>query len=162
MDIVSYGDLGEYDWVGSTNVIYSFTVADTEYTGRATLYGRHHKTGQVLPIPICYNPNRPEESRLDNLRDVVRGWVYVGLFVLSIDLGVSFFPIYLGLICLFVGFQSVRGRLTTMMQISERRRLFLLLMCILMGLSLIAIGVYMLMDDGFLSQNILWAIWNHD
>lgn len=115
-DIVSYGYSGEYDTVGSTNVTFLFNVAGTEYTDRATLSGRFHKSGQEMPFPIRYNPNQPEKSRLDNLRGDIRGWVLLSLFVLSIDLGLSFFCMFIGFLCIFAGV-AIALRRTSQMQL---------------------------------------------
>ena len=159
VEIVSYGGYGEYDDVGNTNVTYSFNVAGTEYTGQATVGGRHHKPGQELPVPIRFNPNRPAESRLDNLRSSVNGWVLVGLIVLGIDLGFDIIFISFGLIFIYSGL-AYAFRLGALKQFTPLRRGLSSIMCILVGLPIVIAGVYILIKDGFLAQNLLWAFWN--
>lgn len=160
VEIVSYGGSGEYDAVGNTTVTYTYSVEGTDYTGRATIGGRHHKPGQEMPIPSRYNPNRPEESRLADLGGIVRGWVLLGLFVLSIDLGLCFFIVFIGLLCVLAGV-TIAQRGSPQLRLTPLRKILYSIFCILIGLPLVIIGFYELMITGFPSQNILWALWNH-
>jgi len=155
---VSYSDYGELDWNGVTNVTYAYSVSGIEYRGQGTLLGTNHKLGDELRVR--YNSERPDQSRRDNLRDRIGFWAVLGTLTLAIDLGFFVFVISCGLLILFAGIRLLMGH-----QLQRRQwvtsPIFASILCIVLGLPLVALGFFGLIVGGFLGQNILWVLWNH-
>lgn len=156
---VAYSDSGEYDWNGVTNVTYAFSVAGIEYRGTATLLGKNHTPGEE--IRVRYNAEKPAQSRRDDLPDRIKTWVILGTLGLAIDLGFCVFGIYCGLLLFFAGIILLIQRRMQWQQFAPSAPIFTSIMFIVLGLPLVALGVFGLIVVGFPGQNILWALWNH-
>ncbi len=148
--------MGDYDQ-GSTTFSYAFNVGGSEFTGRDTLAGMNHYPGEEITVRL--DPDRPLEAIVDR-PITARDWKLFGLLLLAFDLGYGAFAIFIGLLCVLAGV-LIALRRTPMLQLTPLRRFIYSLLCILIGLPFIAIGIYGLISDGFLSQNILWLLWNH-
>ncbi len=136
---------------------YTFDILGSDYSGQATLNGTDHKPGEE--VLIRYHPKRPQESIIDRPPST-REWMVIGLFVLALDLGYAVFAVFVGLFCLLVGIFYALRRLPNL-QLTQRRTILYALLCVLTGLPFVAMGVYGLIVDGFLAQNILWMLWTH-
>jgi hypothetical protein len=160
-DHISFIGSGEYDISSSpkTNATYIFDVAGTKYTGQGLLAGTNHKPGEK--ISIRYNPERPEVSRLDDLSDTIQGSLILGAIVLVFDLGYLVFCISIGLLILFAGIKGLIRRPPEWTQWTPFHATLASLLCILIALPFVAIGLIGLLTGGFLNQNILWLLWNH-
>lgn len=159
VDILGYwSTVGEVEQAGTT-VTYTYTVLGTEHKGQASVGGIIREPGRE--IQIRYNPKRPEESRLDDLRDKVGGTAFLGIIWVLADLGYLFFIISAGLVCLFAAINAAGHRVPQFAQWTPFRTTLVSFLLALMGLPFVAIGVYGLIVDGFLAQNLLWMLWNH-
>jgi hypothetical protein len=98
VNILSYYSTGGEADLPGTNVTYAYSVGGTEYTGQASVGWIIRERGGE--IRVRYNPERPEESRPDDLRDKIQGTAGLGIIVLLFDLGILVFTISIGLLVL--------------------------------------------------------------
>jgi hypothetical protein len=140
-----------------TILTYKFNVAGGEYKGQDSPLWGNFKLGSEATIR--YNPKQPQESIIWRPA-TLQEWMPFGFFWLASVLGFAFILFFIGLLSFFYGgkialYSSEKMGINAFIKFIAFTSLFLF------GCLPIILGISVLIDRGFLGQNILWMFWNH-
>jgi len=136
-------------------VTYTYSVMNRDYTSQGSLLWGNTRPGD--PIPIRYNPKRPEKSVIW-LPTPTSVWIISALLWFASVLGIYFVITAIGL--LFITPAVLMARWSNSVQ--RGIAIFSALSFFIAGLMIIAFAmITLIVDSGFINQNILWVLWNH-
>lgn len=137
------------------HLTYAYRVMGIDYTGETNLQGREHKPGEE--IEIRYNPVQPEQSIV--WKPVKRNdWIILALMWLGVSLGLDFMLMFIGLGVLLLTLGKRRTVQTGLKEAGYPSSIMVVI--VFSGMLMLVMGIFVLIIAGFMSQNILWNIWN--
>lgn len=143
---------------GYTSISYRYILSGNEHTGQGEISGGGLKPGDE--IQIRYDPAQPQVSIL--WRPTTRTtWVTLGLVWLAISTGYAGVAIMLGLFFISFAVRLALRHSASLKSTSLAKIIIAIIVLTLLGLPFVVAGFSVLIQDGFLAQNILWALWNH-